>query len=305
MPQPNNPDRRGARRAFTLIELLVVIGLIAVLAGIALVAGGRLLDGGRARLTQDAIKVLDSALSTYIADTGGLPPAFVRDPRAGDPNITGNFDDLAWPLADARDMTSGSVGERVMLNSVGFFIEHVKQNPSVEALLTGLPQELVRIESPSPDPNANRNQQPRMTTVVDAWGNPIRFVHPAWDGLWHGGGSQPRNTLENQATPLSLSQDPSPSGLVRVDSWPATRVLGSAPRGFAVDVRRLRRNNALTGNLPPDPNAGANAPYLIDSDGGLCTAGRPYFYSAGPSGNPGKADDNVYSTRPTIAQLEN
>ena len=31
-----------------------------------------------------------------------------------------------------------------------------------------------------------------------------------------------------------------------------------------------------------------------DSDGGITSGNRPYFYSAGPDGNPATLDDNVY-----------
>lgn len=280
-----------ARRGFTLVELLVVIALIGVLVALTLVAGSRLLDGGRARLTGDAIKALDSALSTYINETGGLPPAFVRDPRATEPNAPASLRDLAWPLADARDMSAGS-GD-VIINTVGLFMHHARSVPAVEASLAGLPSELIELYSPSENPGGNaRNQQPRVSTVMDAWGNPIRMVHPAWHGLMHGGASNP--AAGNVGTPVQLTSAESGNvNTYQVQAPSGTRFVGGAPRGTRVDVSQLRRNNRA------DDNG------LIDADGGLTTAGRPYFYSAGPSGNPGLVDDNVYTARPTIAAFGN
>jgi prepilin-type N-terminal cleavage/methylation domain-containing protein len=39
-----------------------------------------------------------------------------------------------------------------------------------------------------------------------------------------------------------------------------------------------------------------------NSDGGLCPANRPYFYSAGEDGDPSTIEDNVYTTIPTITR---
>ncbi|TVQ64022.1 MAG: prepilin-type N-terminal cleavage/methylation domain-containing protein [Phycisphaerales bacterium] len=291
-------NRTNAQQApgFTLVELLVVITLIVVLVGLTIVAGSRLLEGGRERLTGDAIKALDSALSTYTSENGALPPPFVRDPRAGDPNITGNFDDLAWPLADARDMSG--VGEGVMLNSVGLFMHHARQTPAVESILAGLPGELIQLYSPSPDPTGGRDQQPRISTVVDAWGNPIRFVHPAWHGLYYDGTVSP-DADNNSTRPVDVRGSGSPVQTVRFSVGGGDVTIGAAPRGTEIAGNlALRRNNRLQDPTTQDVSA-------IDSDGGLVTGGRPYFYSAGPSGNPGDVEDNVYTTRPTIAQLQN
>jgi len=45
-----------------------------------------------------------------------------------------------------------------------------------------------------------------------------------------------------------------------------------------------------------------DTPDLVpDSDGGLTSGNRPYFYSAGPDGDPSTLEDNVYSNAPTHA----
>lgn len=62
-------------------------------------------------------------------------------------------------------------------------------------------------------------------------------------------------------------------------------VLGAPAFGSAYLVAELRRNNTTAEN---------------DSDGGICRAGRPYFYSAGADGNPATTEDNVYVTKPEL-----
>ncbi len=102
--------------------------------------------------------------------------------------------------------------------------------------------------------------------VFDPWGNQIRFVHPAYDGGWgeylDGGMAAARPELVVDTPELALIT-------------PITRM-------------RFSRSWRIT---PGDPG---------DADEGICPGGgtRAYFYSAGPDGDPGTIEDNVYSERP-------
>ncbi|MEM1329426.1 MAG: type II secretion system protein [Planctomycetota bacterium] len=283
---------RVARRAFTLVELLVVVGIVALLASIGLVAGGSVVAGAQVRSTADTIRVLDLALNSYIVDRGALPPAFVQDPRVQ----TGPA--LMIPVADARAARApessgaggfangpeqGLPGPR-MINSVGLVIQQMRAVPATESILAGIDSDRFRRWSPSATPageNADNLTQPAVPTVFDAWGNPIRYVHPAWDGLLIqdpadpvGGRNRPINLLNPNQRPASVPDYSAGNGR---DYW----VAGSL----------LRRNNVADGEIEDTVDA-------ADSDGGLCVGGRPYFYSAGPDGDPSTIEDNVYTVVP-------
>jgi hypothetical protein len=62
-------------------------------------------------------------------------------------------------------------------------------------------------------------------------------------------------------------------------------ILGSAP-------------SPATGYYPAEIR---RDPAQKDADGGL-TTNRPYFYSAGPDGDPSTIEDNVYTVQPQIQQ---
>lgn len=67
-------------------------------------------------------------------------------------------------------------------------------------------------------------------------------------------------------------------------------LLGPPPTGTSYAFSQIRR---LNGDAAADEN---------DADGGLCVGGRPYFYSAGPDGDPSTTDDNVYTTKPQFSK---
>jgi len=71
-------------------------------------------------------------------------------------------------------------------------------------------------------------------------------------------------------------------------------VLGPPPPGKLYGITRIRRNNVQTAGATP-----SNEP---DSDGGLTAASRPYFYSAGPDGDPSTVADNIYLTVPRVSK---
>lgn len=274
------------RGAFTLIELLVVIAIIGILAALVLGVGQAVVSSAKKQATQDTLAILDSALSAYMDETDGLPPAFVELPPiapATEPDI--------WPMADARNMdynTPANVpGVRQgaqMINSTGLFFEEAQKVPRVKAILDKLPSQYVvrRDVDTIPDPNPAASQR-SLTTINDAWGNPIRFVHPAFDGVLQGanfGAPKDMTTMRLSAT------------MVNSPNLKTTQVRRNNRTDIAVPV--------LAENLP-------------DSDGGRCTGNRPYFYSSGEDAKVGwlvnatgiviVADfnaDNIYSQKPVL-----
>jgi prepilin-type N-terminal cleavage/methylation domain-containing protein len=281
---PNRP----VRRAFTLIELLVVIGIIAVLMGIAIAVGSRVQDSGRVKSTRDMLLALDAINTAAMAANGSqVLPGVVADPR-----LTANRNDPSasvWvPIADAR----ADYSEKHVINSVGLFLWQAGQYPDVAKLVEALPSRMMKIleldaadvQQPSPSQPVTGAQigwMPKLVTALDAWGNPIRYVHPSFDGVILGGsgaGPRPVNTFADIERDLGMRPPQSASAAV----------VGT----FLFD--EIRRNcSKQAGNVSADRSLGA------DSDGGTCVGGRPYFYSAGPDGDPSTTEDNVYTTVPT------
>ncbi len=268
------------RRAFTLIELLIVITIIGVLVGISFAVGSQVMDGGKRTATEQTLRVLDTALAAYKSAKDDLPPiqcVYVPPDNAGPIKV--------WTMSDVRDMTTtpGARGGspiapagQQMVNSVGFFIYEASKVAGAKAALDQLPTKFVSTFDADGD---GPGSQPELITVFDAWNNPIRFVHPAMDGLVIGS--------DEQANVDVLDR------------------LGSPPRGtYGTD--KVRRNRTTEN---PSPTAAEDFP---DGDGAACVGASGYFYSAGADGRVGRVldaagrvvedfnADNVYSKAPTF-----
>ncbi len=264
-PPTARPSPRPRLGAFTLVELLVVIGIIVILAAIGLAISTKVAVAGKERLTQETIKKLDASLTEFVSAENVIPRPWVIDPREN--NADGQF---IQPVADARD-ASGEI-----INSVGLYMLQSKGIPSVEAVFKAIDPKLLRQYSPVSPPSAAFTEQPQLLTVFDAFGRPMRYVHPAFQGLKYGPWASPA-VPPVQYVNTSDILGPAPNN-------PRT----GAPHQYGLTT--LRRNNTGAG--------GTDA----DSDGGLCAGGRPYFYSAGNDGDPSTVDDNIYTTQPEIAK---
>ena len=167
-----------AHHAFTMVELLVVIGIIGLLVGLSLVVGSQVMGGAKVRATEETLRVLDQALQEYINAEGDNPPPIYEVPGSN----------AVFPVADARDMTnaftppagSGGLPGHQMLNSVGFFYAQASKVSAAKAVLDNLPARYVRMYDPD---GTGTGDQPSLMTVFDAWGRPIRYVHPVWQGV--------------------------------------------------------------------------------------------------------------------------
>jgi prepilin-type N-terminal cleavage/methylation domain-containing protein len=255
--------RSGGRMAgFTLIELLVVIGIIGILIALALAVGSRVASSGKERVTEQTLRALEGSLDAYIQAKGGMPGATVLDPRKNGsvPNST-----YLWPVADARNMSSTSAVPE-MINSVGLFILQTRGVPSAEAAFKNIDTRYLHTYDADGGTATAWTSQPELLTAFDGWGNPIRYVHPAFHGIVGLGAGNP---------PAQVDVD---------------TVLGPAPSPRQYAITQIRRGTA--------PGTGPATP--PDSDGGLCTAGRPYFYSCGADGDPSTTGDNVYVVRPQV-----
>lgn len=272
-------------RGFTLIELLIVLGIIAALVGLSVFVGKKVVDGGKEKQTKDTLIALEAIIASYASasDTGPVPPGTLRVP---DPNSAGNF--LVFPVVDG--VVKDAMGMEFFSNSLGLFFIQCKDVKEAADLVKGLPAKTVRgFDSQDYSRLTNRTEHP-LVGVFDAWGNPIRFVHPAFDGVL----TDDRNgTSFDPAAFRSLSSE-----------------LGTLPPNVTPAYRDFRRNHVVATSNPPSPGHA-----FPDSDGGVVVGQRPYVYSAGPDGKVGYlieqgtnppviiADynaDNIYITVPKI-----
>ncbi|MFG0243208.1 MAG: type II secretion system protein [Phycisphaerales bacterium JB054] len=270
---PHNTSRpfgpaAGARGAFTLIELLIVIGIIAVLVALAVVVGAKVVEGGRARATTDVIRVLDGTLASWQFNA--------RTPL---PSVLEVKEDATrsryFPIIDARRPSGNSDFAAEAEPSALYYSALVMQDQSVAPEFEQLDSAFVSSAS-APQENSQNGRRESWAIPAadlrDAWGRPMRFVHPAFHGghgeYWDG---------ENERM---ANRDP-------------MRVMVKNPQGREIEVEYRRSYRPFEADA-----AGRKATWVGDADEGMAVGGRGYFYSAGEDGDPGTRADNVYSTEP-------
>ncbi len=291
-PETTLTIRSNTQRGFTLIEIMVVIAIIVILVGISTMVGTAVVNSGKNKSTQGIIQSLDEALGVYINKKGDIPPALVEIQFAKLPEMIQNQmpGDVSafYPAADARGSESASrVDNFILINSVAFFIESASVVPKVQDIITGINPKYVQSYS------ADEDVQPFLLTVFDAWGNPIRYVHPKFDGILEG----EQRTLGDAGRPINIVNPRKPffvEGALPADSTRRVR------------MKFIRRNRLVEADYGDsgstgggiNPSALSDFDLLPDSDGGRTVGSRPYFYSAGPDGDPSTLEDNVYSISP-------
>lgn len=248
-------QRNSVRSAFTLIELLVVIGIIAVLAGIGLSVGFGVLQSTRTSATTNTIQLLEGYLSDVNNSSQGP-----RDYRAFETTFDG--DEYVLPVMDGRESSAGfgKVSDPAMPSLARFLAAGDTfvgdSSDRWGALDSDLVGDVVFAQG--------SGESLRSVTLLDQWGNPIRAVHPSFDGgfgdYFDGSSLATRPTLQN----IDVVEG------------------GSTSR---VNLRRSYR-----------PFATDNPDYVGDADEGICPNEAVYFYSAGPDGDPGTREDNVYGS---------
>lgn len=284
------------RRGFTLVELLVVLGTILLLIALFVGVGRSVFDTSRNATAQSSIVALDTIMSRYISERGEqLPPvAWTPDDTVASP--------LLYPIIDGRNFSANDGSARLVsgrfsvlgdddvlvrvtdptirgprtINTAGMMFDIFRSESMVRESADSLPTELVKLYTPYDSGFAtNTEAVPELPTPIDPWGRPYRFVHPAADGL------------------IIDPSDPESPLTVTEAIGPAGSYLPGANWAFT-DVRR----NASPTN--GNPAAIQDLGELADSDGGQTPNQRPYWYSAGPDGDPSTIDDNVYTLKPVL-----
>jgi prepilin-type N-terminal cleavage/methylation domain-containing protein len=285
------------RSGFTLLEILVVVAIISILVGITTMVGTAVINSGKKQSALGIIGSLDEALAAYIDVKGEVPPALVEVPYAQVPSqiqgdLGGAGDDGVEPSAyypaidgRARDDLASDLTE---VNSVGLFIQSARVVPRVDEIINSINPKFVQNYS------ADEDFQPFLLTVFDPWGNPMRYVHPKFDGIIE----RERRTLGDAGEPVNTVNPNKPF---------YTRGALPANATSTVRLKFIRRNRLLDIDYGGDGPAGGTTPaalsdydLLPDSDGGKAVGNRPYFYSAGPDGDPSTIDDNIYLKTPQL-----
>ncbi len=291
---------RPARRAFTLVEMMVVIGVIVILVTITLGVANAVVEGGRKRATEGVLRAMDQTMDIYIDKRGEIPPALVAVPPnrlVGGGPLDGQT--MYYPLIDGV-VQVGNGTPFLAIDSVGIYMFEAEQVPEIQSIVAGLDSRFVVRAQASAAPERGGggagagSTQPlvELTSVLDAWGNPIRIVHPRFDSIITGSG--PFGSIG--ILPTTDASD----GYFTASELPR---LGGRYLPFR-RIRRLAPTEAEWRDFDQTTIDRNFANGVGDSDGGACPSPRPYFYSAGPDGDPSTIDDNVYTTRPRFPEPE-
>jgi|GEM_PF-1661220 len=175
----------------------------------------------------------------------------------------------------------------------------------LEQMLSGLDSRLVRRQAvPAFGWTVTRGTTGNVTTanvqpaarlitgpvVRDAFGYPIRFVSPVYQG---GVGPYQIPDRRTEGRWIASPTNEQPGTIQFNPSWfdpfGAPNVTGTTE----LQVSRRGRPNGM-------PTDSTLKTLVGDADEGICRNGRPYFYSSGSDGDPRTELDNVYSERPSF-----
>ncbi len=259
-------DRQRWAAGFSLIELLVVVAVLVILIALTVGLANGVLGSGRDRAAQDTIRVLDQSVEAWSTATGDkLPKTYL----SVNGTVLDSIDARVAP-GDAP-VIAELVDYEYVWPSTALYLASISSEADVSAVVTSLDASVRSSRQYSTELAIDDD----LTEITDPWGNPIRFVHPAYDGGWGDYLDETTDTLE--------SRDPK------------RRAFETAGIQFRRSWRPFERD-MTTGELPVLGGSVA----FGDADEGICPGGgtRAYFYSAGPDGDPGTIEDNVYSERP-------
>jgi type II secretory pathway pseudopilin PulG len=245
--------------------MLVVIGIIGILVSLAVVTGTKVIAGGKARATADVIRVLDESRSAWQINWDKPLPEFLEVP-----NGRNRF--VYLPMIDAR-FGENPLPDSKVIPSLSYYTALMLQDPMISPIFEQLDSTFVKPSAaplPDEDDGEFEDYAIRALEITDAWGRPLRYVHPAF----HGGHGAYWDAKEE-----------------RLESRDTLEISLPTSKGFPLLVRYRRSYRWF------DP-ASSKPSWVGDADEGMCTGNTPYFYSPGDDGDPGTRVDNVYSIVP-------
>lgn len=301
MAQGTADARHQERRGFTIIEMLVVLFIVAILTGIVITLAQRVTKGGRYSATRNVIEVAEGMLTEYVTKRESGPPMFVTTTRT-QMNTAGTDDQLSpdtymFPIIDGRyvnrtfppnlggqsaqfdrDLDSPQPSAALLLLAM------TTESTVVERELKSLDSQFVQqrdvfaygwqIDTVTGEPTGGLVQRRlRVPVLLDAFGNMIRYVQPAFQG---GAGTFFNNNEPSTSTNRNHM-----------------KVAVTRQNGQQVVVNFTRSYRPFPSNAPAKNPVG-------DADEGLAVGGHGYFYSPGHDGDPGTRADNVYLKQPTF-----
>lgn len=204
-------SERRRRRGFTMVELLIVIGLIALLVGLTATVTLAVRARSEIKGTQNILRILDLAVSEWEASADrklswgeeGVPfGTSAYEMLNGTPHV---FTATELLRTVARSSSIQTITNQINEKHIH---EYDSTDPSTPAWLVLMPND--------PDPNAgdaegqySNGDWDGTIAVLDAWGNPIRAVHPGRLADW--------NTFGDIEDPHQTN-GPDPDGTVYIDT---------------------------------------------------------------------------------------
>jgi prepilin-type N-terminal cleavage/methylation domain-containing protein len=299
--RPEASARIRVPRAFTIIEMLVVLVIIGILAGIVITLAQRVTQGGKFSATRNVVQLAENMLTEYVSSRDGSPPMYVKTNQTQQ-STTGTDDMLSpdtylFPVVDGR-FAGRTFGGPTGGGPVGQFDkDRDPPQPSGALLLLAMKTESSTVErelkavdnrflqlrdvfaygwlvnAATGEPGGQLVlRRLRLPVLIDAFGNPIRYVHPGFQG-GHG-------DFWNNAVPAMGNHR------AMMDVVYTPRVGQPLQAQFSRSYRPFVDTTAF----------GA----VGDADEGLAIGGHGYFYSAGLDGDPGTREDNVYNKQPSF-----
>ncbi len=263
-PPQSRPQPCTRRGGFTLIELLVVLGIIAILMTLSITVGRAVTRGGEDRITRDHIRILDTTLTAWFAEKESKFPGYL----VSDGDVGTNTNETHYPIVDGRDEMMSSPGQTEPTLAAYLLIasESAAVNQTIRQQIDEKYLANATLRWTSNSQVATYNGQQSALTVLDAWRQPIRFVHP----LWHG-------------------------GYGRCATAPARPPRVVTPKGYAAPVNYVRSFRQVSGGVG-DADEGlcpSNRPYFYSSgrDGNPGTRD-DNIYTTVPSFPPETAEQN-------------
>ncbi len=266
----------SVRRAWTLVEMMVVIVVISVLVALSLSIGSAVLQGSEVQRTENALALLDSAMSARMVDDarssfsygfdGDIVPRYMVDPGDAIDGASGacdRCDDLDATVLDYREgglpseldlrclmwsQVSGcstfETDDDVYRGVSASCFWMLRNHPSSREIITSMDPSLIL---PVLYQLGSGEEEPGILPV-DAWGNPIIVVLPGrdWDDQQDGGSFGNSKRQDDDRTIRTKEE----------------QLLGSALQGRAYFVSagpdgkfgNIHNDQSLVDGYDPDPS---------------------------------------------------